>query len=211
MPTLSRARSILRRKLNIHGSRIYSGSDALNGIILKSNANQDVPRSEFTLLCSHNATVNDGQVLIDADTRKFVPLMVDRPNLHDDSIYTRGYLRLVNASGSFYRYHDQVSASKDLWGRDTGTEGTDYGWVAEKTSIWVSFENMGLKAPIEPIGQVEKAVCNLFVPWSINASLTPVSEDRFMEKDGTEWRVEDVDLHTYENQAYWCRISRDER
>lgn len=211
MPTMSSSRSIIRRKINTHGSRLSSGSESLNGIILKSQSNQDVPRTEFTLLCSHNATVNDGQMLVDADSRKFIPLQIDRPNLHDDSVYTRGYLRLVNASGSFSRYHNQPSASRDTWGNASGVEGTDYGWVVQKSRMWVSIEMLGLKAPLEPIGQMEKAVCNLFVPWSVNSSIVPRTEDRFTEKGGEKWRVEDVDPFTYKDQAFHCRITRDER
>ena len=212
MPVLTKAKHILCRAVRQHASRVYSGNDAVDAIILKSNANQDVPNLQYTLMAGYNATVTDGAVVRTASNDRFVMTQIDRPDIENGAVYTRGYLRQVNASGAFCEFVEQASASKDVWGGGSGVEGTDYGWVARANGVHVSFDNTGgLRGKFESIGQVERGAYTVFAPWSVNASFTPVADCRFVLTDGTKMRVEDVDPYTHRLQAYRCRMSLDER
>ena len=137
---------------------------------------------------------------------------IDKPIVSGGNAqYIRGYLKQANASINILTYIDPVNASKDAWGDPTGTEGTDWGWVIQKTGVWVNFEKLELRPDNRRIGQIENAEYLVSVPWSINASFTPIAECKLTDRDSNDWKVLDVDNKSYINQAYLLRISTDAR
>lgn len=209
---LSKAKHAIKARINRYGSTYTSGDDSFTGILSKSDVARDLPRAEYTVYTAHDADVNNGEIITDSiNSERYVPLMAETPNLVDGNLLKKLYLRCANASGDIKTFTDVLNASLDAWGEPIGTEGTDWGWIAQKHSVWANFERLSLKGETVDIGAIEKAVFQIYVPWSVNASHTPIAEDRFTTTAGKDWKIEDVDMYTHENQAYVLRVSRDDR
>ena len=212
---LSKAKHIIASQLERVGTEYTSGSDTFNGVISKANVSYDKPSHEYTILVSYDASINDGKT-ISGEGNYFVPTKIDRPNTSGGSEqYTRGYLQLANASGDISLYINPANASKDVWGEPTGTEGTDWSWVIQKTGIHACFERMEMRprnTSDNAIGQIEEAEYLVTVPWvDLNASFTPIAECRFTDRNGDDWKVLDIDNKTYINQSYIMRVVTDDR
>jgi len=208
---LSKAKTIIAGKLKSIGSDYTSNSNIFKAVIAKAQVSYDKPTMEFTLLANYNASIVDGY-LIEGQGEKFVPTKLDKPVTSDGNAqYTRGYLKQVNASIDISTYTDPTNASKDAWDQPSGTDGTDWGWVIQKTSVWVNFEKMEMRPDNEKIGQIEDAEYLVAVPWSVNASFTPIAECRVTDRNSNTWKVLDVDNKSFINQAYLLRVGTDAR
>ena len=208
---LSKVKNIIAGKMNRAGSDYTSNDETFKAVISKANVSYDQPTQEFTLLATYNASVND-RYLIEGQGDHFVPTKIDKPvTSGGNEQYIRGYLKQANASIDIKSYIDPSNASKDVWGDPTGTEGTDWGWVIQKTGVWVNFEKRELRPDNERIGQIEDAEYMVSIPWSVNASFTPIAECRLTDRNSKDWKVLDVDDKSYINQAYLVRISTDAR
>lgn len=208
---LSKAKTIITGKLKSVGSDYTSNSNIFKAVIAKAQVSYDKPTMEFTLLANYNASIVDGY-LIEGQGEKFVPTKLDKPVTSDGNAqYTRGYLKQVNASIDISTYTDPTNASKDAWDQPSGTDGTDWGWVIQKTSVWVNFEKMEMRPDNEKIGQIEDAEYLVAVPWSVNASFTPIAECRLTDRNSNTWKVLDVDNKSFINQAYLLRVGTDAR
>ena len=207
----SKAKNIIAGKVTRFGSAYTSNGTEFKAIVAKSQVSYDKPTQEFTLLAGYNADITDGY-LISGQDDNFIPTKIDRPNMMGgNDQYTRGYLRQANASIDIKSYVDPSNASKDVWGQPTGTDGIDWGWVIQKTSVYVSFEKMELRPENRPIGQIESAEFMVTIPWSVNASFTPIAECRLSDRNGRNWRVLDIDDKSHINQAYLVRVGSDAR
>lgn len=208
---LSKARNIISSKLTRWGSTYTSNGTDFKAVIAKANVSYDRPTPEFTLLAGHNADITDG-CPIDGQDDHYVPTKLERPNMMGGNAqYIRGYLRQANASIDIKTYIDPANASRDAWDTPTGTDGTDWGWVKKKTSVWVSFERQEMRPDFRNIGQIENAEYLVVIPWNVNASITPAPEDRLSDRHSRNWRILDIDDKTYQNQAYIARIGTDAR
>jgi len=210
---LSKAKYIVASKLEKIGTEYTSGSDTFKGIISKANVSYDKPSHEYTILAAYDANINDGTI-ISGEGNYFVPIKIDKPNTSGGTEqYIRGYLQQVNASGDIKSFIDPVNASKDVWDKPTGTEGTDWGWVKQKTGVHVCFERKEMRPDNEPnsVGQIESAEYLVTMAWNVNASFTPIAECRFTDRNGDNWKVLDIDNKTYINQAYVVRVVTDDR
>ena len=209
---LSKTKNIIagRLKRNI-GSKYTSNTNTFSAVIAKAQVSYDKPNPEFTLLAPHDADIPNGY-LIEGHGDRFVPTKIDKPITSDGNAqYTRGYLKQANASIDISTYTDPANASKDSWGDPTGTDGTDWGWIIGKTGIWSNFERMEMRPDNERIGQVEAAEYIVVVPWSVNASVTPVAECRLTDRNSKNWKVLDVDDKTNHLQSYIMRVGNDDR
>uniref|UniRef100_A0A6M3JWR0 Uncharacterized protein n=1 Tax=viral metagenome TaxID=1070528 RepID=A0A6M3JWR0_9ZZZZ len=208
---LSKARNIIAGKVTRFGSTYTSNETEFKAIIAKSQVSYDKPTQEFTLLAGYNADITDGY-LISGQDDNFIPTKIDRPNMMGgNDQYTRGYLRQANASIDIKSYINPSNASKDVWDAPSEVEGTDWGWVIQKTSVFVNFEKMELRPENRPVGQIESAEFMVTIPWSVNASFTPIAECRLSDRNGRNWRVLDIDDKSYINQAYLVRVGSDAR
>lgn len=209
----SKSRYKVKSKIARYGSDFESDDDTFKGILFKANANADLPRSEYVVFTSYNATINDGHIIKNASNdNRYVPLKIDKQDAMGNDIYRKAYLRQSNASGVIKHYLDPSNASKDAWDAPTGTEGTNWGWIAKKHSVYVNFEKASLREQIDAkIGDIETPEYFIFIPASVNASHTPIAGDRFVTTGGDEWKLESVDSYSYELQAYMARMIKDER
>lgn len=209
---LSKAKNIIAGRLNRNiGSEYTSNEDTFKAVIAKSQVSYDKPSSEFTLLAAHNANITDGH-LIEGHGDRFIPTKFDRPvTSGGNAQYTRGYLKQANASIDISSYVDPANASKDAYGDPTGTDGTDWGWVVKKTGVWSNFERMEMRPDNERIGQIQNAEYLVTVPWSVNASFTPIAECRVADRNDRNWKVLDVDDKTFTLQSYIMRVGTDDR
>jgi len=210
---LSKAKYIVASKIEKVGTEYTSGSDTFKGVISKANVSCDKPSHEYTILAAYNASINDGTI-ISGEGNYFVPTKLDKPNTSGGAEqYIRGYLQQANASGDIKLFIDPSNASKDVWGKPTGTKGTDWGWVKQKTGVHVCFERKEMRPESKPdsIGQIESAEYLVTIPWNVNASVTPIAECRFTDRNSSDWKVLDVDNKTYINQAYVVRVVTDSR
>jgi len=210
---LSKAKRIIASQVRRIGSEYASGDNTFKAIVSKSNVSYDKPSQEYTLLAAYNASITNGKI-ISGQGEKYIPVKLDKPNVSGGNTqYIRGYLQQANASGDIKSFIDPANASKDVWDKPTGTEGTDWGWVIKKTGIHACFELKGMSPESKPdsVGQIETAGYIVTVPWDINASFTPIAECRFTDRDGNDWKVLDVDNKIYINQAYVMRIVTDDR
>ena len=207
----SKAKNIIAGRVTRFGSIYTSNSAEFKAIVAKAQVSTDKPVTEFTLLAGHNAEITNGYP-IDGQGEHYIPTKLDRPNmLGGNTQYIRGYMRQANASIDIKAYIDPANASKDAWDQPTGTDGTDWGWVIQKTSVYVNFERMEMRPEFRPIGQVENAEYLVTIPWSVNASFTPIAECRLADRYGRNWRVLDVDDKSCAGQAYVARIGTDAR
>jgi len=209
----SKAKGKIKSQIAKHGSLFETGDDTFYGILLKANANADLPRSEYVVFTSYNATINDGKIIKNDDNNnRYLPLKIDKQDLVSQDIYKKAYLRQVNASGSIKHYLDPSNASKDAWDAPTGTSGTDYGWITKNTSVWVNFEKVSLREQVnDKVGDIETPEFFLYIPRFVNASHTPIAGDRFVTTGGDEWKLESVDSYSYIDQAYMTRVIKDDR
>ena len=208
---ISMLKNIVASNVTRYGSAYTSNGAEIKAIILKADVSVDKPTRDFTLLAGYNASIENGY-LIEGQGEHFVPTKIDLPNfLGGKDQYTRGYLKQANASVDIKSYVDPANASKDAWDSPTGTDGTDWGWVTQKTGIYVNFERRELRPDNQAIGQIEESEFLITIPRSVNASITPVAELRVSDRDGRNWKVLDVDDKTYLNQAYVVRVSSDAR
>jgi len=203
---LSRARHVIGAKLRRIGSKYDSGNYTFSGILMKSNVGQDLPRSDHTILAPHDAETDDGKI-ISRENDYYVPLQVDSPSLVGNNAYKKFFLLKANASGDLYYYNQPSVASVDVW--DVSTASME--WQIKKTSVFVNFEKISMRVQMAEIGQVESGDFLVTMPWSVNASFTPIAECRFTDRLGRKWKVEDVDDKTYLNQSYLLRVSQDDR
>lgn len=207
----SKAKNIIASKVTRYGSSYTSNGESFKAIVAKSQVSYDKPSMEFTLLAGYNVEISDGY-LIEGQGEHFVPTKLDRPNMiGGNAQYIRGYLKQANASIDIRTYIDPGNASKDEWGEPTGVDGTDHGWVIQKTGVFVNFERMEMRPENRDIGQIENAEYLVTMPWSVNASFVPIPECRLSDRTGKNWRVLDIDDKTYINQAYIVRIGTDAR
>ena len=208
---LSKLKNVVAGKLNKVGSNYTSNNNTFKAVIAKAQVSYDKSTHEFTLLAAHNANITDGYLITGQDNR-FVPTKIDKPTTSGGNAqYTRGYLKQVNASIDISSYIDPANASKDVWGDPTGTDGTDWGWVIQKTGVFVNFERMEMRPDNERIGQIEDAEYLVTVPLSVNASITPIPELRVTDRNSNNWKVLDVDNKTFDSQSYIMRVSTDDR
>jgi len=210
MPILTKARDILVSQVARHGSEYTSAGDTFNALLLKADVSQDMPRDEYTILAGYNATFTDGELVI-GDGERYVPVKLDIPNTVNASMYKRIYLRQCNASGMFQRWHEQGNASTDVWDQPAGTASVDYGWVAQKNSVYINLQNIKIGDVETKIGEQETTAYIGAIPRSVNASWTPRAGDRFVDTNGDKLQIQDVDDSTWEGQAYRVRFSIDER
>jgi len=209
---LSKLKNIIAGKINGKiGSDYTSNGETFRAVISKSQVSYDKPSLEYTLLAAHDADITSGY-LIEGQGDHFVPAKIDKIVVYGgNEQYTRGYLKQANASIDISTYIDPVNASKDVWGDPTGVDGTGWGWVIQKTSVWVNFERMEMRPQNENIGQIENAEYLVSIPWSVNASFTPVAECRLTDRNSKYWKVLDVDDRSFINQSYLVRVSTDAR
>jgi len=209
---LSKLKNIIAGKINGKiGSDYTSNGETFRAVISKSQVSYDKPSLEYTLLAAHDADITSGY-LIEGQGDHFVPAKIDKIVVYGgNEQYTRGYLRQANASIDISTYIDPVNASKDVWGDPTGVDGTGWGWVIQKTSVWVNFERMEMRPQNENIGQIENAEYLVTIPWSVNASFTPTPECRLTDRNSKYWKVLDVDDRSFINQSYLVRVSTDAR
>jgi len=208
---LSKAKNIIASKVTRFGSIYTSNGSEFKAFVAKSQVSTDRPTTEFTMLAGHGADISDGYS-IDGQGDHFIPTKLDRPNMMGGNAqYIRGYMRQANASIDIKAYVDPANASKDVWDQPSGTEGADWGWVIQKTAVYVNFERMEMRPEFRPIGQVENAEYLITIPWSVNASFTPVPECQLSDRFGRNWRVLDVDDKSFVNQAYVVRVGTDAR
>jgi len=209
---LSKLKSIVAGRLNRNvGSDYTSNGETIKAVISKAQVSTDRPTNEYTLLAAHDASITDGY-LVDGQSNKYIPTKIDRPVTSDgNEQYTRGYLKQANASIDISTYIDPSNASKDAWGDPTGTDGTDWGWVIQKTAVWANFERKEMRPDNERIGQIESGEYLVVVPWSVNASFTPIAECRLIDRNSKDWKVMDVDDKTFINQSYLMRVVTDDR
>jgi len=204
---LSKAKRMISSKINRVGSEYTSGLKTFKGVLTKANVSQDMPRSQFTLMVGYDAEFDDGKVIIDG-SEYYLPVQVERPSVVGAAAYQKLYLLRANASGDLSNYDYPSTASFNEWDVATGSTG----WIVKKTSVRVFFEKVSLRVEnTDAIGQVEAADFMVTMPWSVNASFTPVAECRFTDRHGRKWRIEDVDDKTHFNQAYQMRVSADDR
>ena len=197
---------MISSKIKRNGSEYNSGSGSFYGILMKSNVSQDLPRSDHVIFAAYNASIEDGEI-ISRGNDYYIPLQTDIPDLTENNIYKKTFLRKTNASGDIKSYDYPAIASFDAWDVATGSTG----WITKKTSVYANFERISLRADIEDIGQIESADFFVIVPWGVNASHTPVAEDRFVDRQNRNWKIEDVDDKTFFNQAYVLRVSAGDR
>jgi len=203
----SKAKRIISSKIKKIGSQYTSGSSTFYGRFMKSNISQDLPRSDHVVYAAWNASIEDGQI-VSKDSDYYVPLQINIPNLVEGDVYKKLFMLNANASGDLAHYDYPLVASFDEWDVATGSTG----FITKKTSVKVNFERISLRAEnTDEIGQVEAGDFMVTMPWSVNASFTPVAECRFTDRQGRKWRIEDVDDKTYFNQAYQMRVSADDR
>jgi len=205
---LSKVQSVIRRKISKQGSTYYSGDDSVKGVLLKGEYRRFL--TNHFLVTHYNATLNSGEI-ISRGNDAYVPLKTDKTNVRDADMYQRTFLLPVNASGDLKSYVDQSIASRDVWDLPIGTEGTDFGWVVQKTGVKVHFDNISMRGDESEIGVLQKTIYHVYMPWSVNASYTPLPESRFTDRNGKDWKIEDVDDRTYINEAYLLQVSLDER
>ena len=210
---LSRAKHIVASTLERLGSEYISDGNTFKAVIAKSQVSYDKPSHQYTLLSAHNADIADGKIITGQDEH-FIPTKMEKPNTSGGkSQYTRGYLQQANASGDIKSFINPSNASKDVWGKPTEVEGTDWGWVIQKTGIYVCFERMEMRPRnTDAIGQIEEAEYLVAISWAdVNASFTPIAECRLTDRHDNDWKVLDVDNKTYINQAYIMRVVTDDR
>jgi len=207
---LSKMRGFMVSSIKRHGTSYTSSGDTFNAILMKADVNQDMPRLDYTILAGYNATLHNGR-MIAGDGRHHIPLRIDEPSVVDTSTYRRVYMKLANASGAFKRYVEQSNASTDKWDQPSGVEGTDYGWVDQATNVWISMEPRTMGDKKTDIGQQEHTPVDGYIPMSVLGDYIPAAGDRFVDQDDREWRVEDVDGFSYDQQAYKVKLSSDER
>jgi len=211
----SKAKNKIKSKIRKIGTKFKTGeyNDTFYGVLLKANINADLPRSEYVIFTSYDSDINDGELIENSDNEnKYIPLRIDAQDLISQDIYRKAYLRQINASGDIKHYLDPSTASKDTWDVPTGTENTDYGWVTKKTSVYVNFEKISLREQINSqVGDIETPEFFMFMPFSVNASHTPIAGDRFVTTSGDEWKMQSVDPYSYELQAYMARVIKDDR
>lgn len=214
---LSKAKHIIASQLSRVGSEYISddGDDnTFDAVIAKANVSYDRPGHEYTLLTAYNSNIADGAIISGQGDEHFIPLKIDKPNTSGGSgQYIRGYLQQANASGDISLYINPANASKDVWGQPSGTDGTDWGWVIQKTGVYACFNRMEMRPESKPntIGQIESAEYLVNVPWNVNASFTPIAECRFTDRNSKDWKVLDVDDKRHINQAYELRVVTDDR
>ena len=208
---LSKLKNVVAGKLNKVGSDYTSNNNTFKAVIAKAQVSTDKSTHDFTLLGAYDVNITDGY-LITGQGDRFVPTKIDKPTTSGGNAqYTRGYLKQTNASIDISSYVDPANASKDAYGDPTGTDGTDWGWVIKKTGVFANFARMEMRPDNERIGQVEDAEYLVTVPLSVNASITPVAENRVTDRNGNNWKVLDVDNKTFNSQAYIMRVSTDDR
>jgi hypothetical protein len=210
---LSRAKHIIASQVERIGSSYTSGSNTFKAVIAKSQVSYDKPSHEYTLLAAHDADISDGKIITGQDEH-FIPTKMEKPNTSGgEAQYTRGYLQQANASGDIKSFIDPANASKDVWGKPTGVEGTNWGWVIQKKGIYACFERKGMNPKnTDAIGQIEEAEYLVVVSWAdVNASFIPIAECRFTDRHDNDWKVLDIDNKTYINQAYIMRVVTDDR
>ena len=208
---LSKLRNIIASKIQKKGSEYTCNGKTIRALILKAQVSYDRPVPEYTLLAGYNASLTDGY-LIEGQGEHFIPTKTEKPNILNDNVqYIRGYCRNANASIDISSYTDPSNASKDTWDQPSGTEGTDWGWIIQKHSVWVNFERMEMRPQNERIGQIENAEYLVTIPWSVNASISLNPEYRITDRNSKNWKVLDVDDKTYLNQSYILRVSNDDR
>ena len=204
---LSRSKHMVSSKVKKMGSLYYSGaSNTFYAYLSKSNVSQDLPKADFVCYAAFNASIDAGKI-ISRNHKYYVPIQLDEPDFKENIIYKKVFLSVANASGDLYHY-DQIAASlTDQW--DVAPASQD--WKIKKTSVHVNFEKVSLRADNQNIGQIERGDFMVLMPWSVNASFTPVAECRFTDRQGRAWKIEDVDDKSYVNQAYLLRVSQDDR
>jgi len=210
---LSRAKHIIAGSTQRHGSEYTSDGNTFNAIIAKSQVSYDKPSQEYTLLAAYNADITNGATISGQD-EYFIPTKIEKPNTSGGvEQYIRGYLQQANASGDISLYINPANASKDVWGQPSGTEGTNWGWVIKKTGVYVCFNRMEMRPEnkADTVGQIESAEYLVNVAWNINASFTPIAECRFTDRNGTNWKILDVDDKKHINQSYELRVVTDDR
>lgn len=208
---LAKAKNIITGRLKKNGSDYVSNGNTFKAVIAKAQVSFDKPTHDFTLLANHNASIVDGY-LITGQSNYFIPTKIDKPVISGGNAqYTRGYLKQANASLDILSYVDPSNASKDVWDEPSEVDGTDWGFIIKKTSVYASFERMEMRPDNERIGQIEDAEYLVTVPLSVNASFTPIAECRLTDRNGNNWKVLDVDNKTFNNQAYAMRVSTDAR
>lgn len=202
---LSKAKHMIATKVRRIGTEYNSGSSkTFYGAL--SKANQDMPRADFVMLAAYNASIDDGKVIYKG-ANKYIPLQKEEPNFAENNLYKKVFLKVANASGDLYHFDSISPASMSKW--DVAPASQD--WVKKKTSIHVHFEKVTLRAENRAIGQIESADFVVLMPWSVNASFTPIAECRFTDRQGRSWKIEDVDDKTYFNQSYQLRVTQDDR
>ena len=210
---LSRAKHTVASVLERLGSEYTSNGNTFKAVIAKSQVSYDKPSHQYTLLAAHNANITNGKIITGQD-ECFIPTKIDKPNTSGgESQYIRGYLQQANASGDISLYINPANASKDVWGQPSGVEGTGWGWVIKKTGVYACFNRMEMRPEnkADVIGQIESAEYLVNVPWNINASFTPIAECRFTDRNGTNWKILDIDNKKHINQAYELRVVTDDR
>jgi len=210
---LSKLKNVIASNLVRVGTEYTSAGNTFKAVISKANVSYDKPGHEYTFLANYNASVTDGAI-ISGEGDYFVPTNIDKPNTSGGTEqYIRGYLQKANASGDISSYVDAANASKDVWGEPIGAEGTDYGWIIQKTGIHACFNRLEMRPENESdsIGQIESAEYIVNVPWNINASFTPIPECRFTDRNDKKWKILDIDNKRHINQAYELRVITDDR
>jgi hypothetical protein len=209
----SRSKNIIKSKISRYGTTYkFENGDAFKGILTKADVSRDQPRHEHVVLISYNATINNGETILTTDDSEiYIPVQTESQDAVNSVAYNRIFLMKANASGDIKTYIDPANASKDAWAVPTGVEGTDYGWVIKKHGVNFCFDNKGLTSRITDIGAIETSRYDVYIPWSINASYTPVAEDRIIDRNNKAWKIEDIDNISNINQAYIARVSPDER
>jgi len=209
----SQAKNVIKSKISRYGTKYkYGNTETFKGILTKADVSRDVPRHEHIILVSHNATINAGETILTIDDSEiYIPVQTESQDAINSTAYNRIFLMKANASGDIKTYIDPSNASKDAWAVPTGVEGTDYGWVIKKHSVDFCFDNKGLTSRVTDIGAIETSKYDVYIPWSINASYTPVAEDRIIDRNNKSWKIEDVNNISNINQSYIARVSPDER
>jgi len=204
---LSRAKHMIASKIKKIGSLHNSGSlKTFYGVLSKANVAQDMPRVDHVIFTAFNASVDDGNV-ISKGKKYYIPLQVDEPNFMENDVYKKIFLSKANASGDLYHFDQVLASVHSKW--DIAPASED--WAIKKTGVFVNFQKVSLRVEQEVIGQIEAGDFMVLMPWSVNASYTPIAECRFTDRQGRKWKIEDVDDKTYYNQAYLIRVSQDDR
>lgn len=209
----SKIKNILKSRISQYGTAYkFENNDVFKGILTKADVSRDTPRHEHIILTSHNATINKGEIIstID-DSEKFIQVREESQDFVNSVAYNQIFLMKVNASGDIKTFVDPSNASKDQWGVPTGVEGTDYGWVIKKHNVYFCFDRKRFDSKGTDVGAMETSEYNVYIPWSVNASHTPMPEERIVDRNNKIWKIEDVDNISNINHAYVVKVSPDER